>query len=96
MGNDLVNICNNLSMEKIANGDLDVKIDAHHSKEFVTVSNSINATVATLKDYIAKESERIDQELALAKDIQLSSLPSNNSFLTYLEFSIYAKMKTAK
>lgn len=86
----------NDALKKIANGDLDVKIDAHHSKEFVTVSNSINATVATLKDYIAKESERIDQELALAKDIQLSSLPSNNSFLTYLEFSIYAKMKTAK
>lgn len=86
----------NAGLEKITKGDLNVKVDAHHSEEFVTVSNSINSTVDTLKDFIAKEAERIDAELALAKTIQLSSLPSNYSFLNYHEIGIYAKMKPAK
>ena len=86
----------NEGLAKIANGDLEVKVDAHHSEEFVTVSNSINTTVDTLKDFIAKEQQRIDQELALAKAIQLSSLPTEVGYLNYHEFGVFANMQTAK
>lgn len=86
----------NKGLEKITAGDLSVKIDAKRSEEFIRLSDSINATVDTLKDFIEKEKERINSELALAKAIQFSSLPSKQGYLNYHEFSIYATMQTAK
>lgn len=65
--------------------------------EFEGLSNDINSTVDTLKKYIADAKARIDAELAFAKAIQQSSLPS--VFPPYpdrTEFDIHAEMFTAK
>ena len=86
----------NKGLNKITQGELDTKLEKYHSLEFKELSNSINSTVDTLKDFIAKEAERIDKELALAKTIQLSSLPTQVAYLSHHEFDVYATMKTAK
>ena len=65
--------------------------------EFEDLSNDINSTVDTLKRYIADAAARIDAELAFAKAIQHSALPS--VFPPYpgrREFDIHATMHTAK
>ena len=87
----------NQSLEQITEGDLDVVVNVRNNAEFVILSDSINATVVTLKHYIDEASEKMEQELKLAKDIQYSSLP--NVFPAYpnrKEFDIYALMDTAK
>ena len=85
------------SLTKISDGDLDTIVDVHSHQEFSSLSNDINATVDTLKKYIADAEARIDAELAFAKAIQLSALPS--VFPPYpnrKEFDIWASMHTAK
>ena len=87
----------NQSLKQITEGDLDVVVNVRNNAEFVVLSDSINATVVTLKHYIDEASEKMEQELKLAKDIQYSSLP--NVFPAYpnrKEFDIYALMDTAK
>ncbi|MCF0228688.1 MAG: SpoIIE family protein phosphatase [Parasporobacterium sp.] len=87
----------NLSLHDISHGNLDTNIDIRDNQEFSELSDDINETVATLKHFIAEASSRIDQELQLAKDIQLSVLP--NKFPAYpkrKEFDIYAYMTPAK
>ena len=87
----------NGSLSRITGGDLDVVVDVRNNLEFDALSNDINATVATLKKYIADAQARIDAELALAKAIQHSALPS--VFPPYpnrKEFEIYATMHTAR
>ncbi|MDY5956103.1 MAG: SpoIIE family protein phosphatase, partial [Frisingicoccus sp.] len=87
----------NQSLKQITEGDLDVIVNVRNNAEFVVLSDSINATVVTLKHYIDEASEKMEQELKLAKDIQYSSLP--NVFPAYpnrKEFDIYALMDTAK
>ncbi len=86
----------NNGLKKITEGELDTKLEKYKSIEFMNLSNSINSTVDTLKDFIAKEAERLDKELALAKTIQLSSLPTQVAYLSHHEFDVYAAMKTAK
>ena len=91
-----VNRINN-SLSKITNGNLDVTMDVRNNLEFDSLSNDINATVDTLKRYIKDAEERIDAELAFAKAIQHSALPS--VFPPYpnrKEFEIFATMHTAK
>ena len=87
----------NESLGKIIDGNLDTKVDVRSSDEFVSLSDDINSTVATLKHYIEEAAGRIDKELAFAKQIQHSALP--NVFPAYPnrhEFDIYASMDTAK
>ena len=87
----------NHSLSEITNGNLDVTMDVRNNLEFDSLSNDINATVDTLKRYIKDAEERIDAELAFAKAIQHSALPS--VFPPYpnrKEFEIYATMHTAK
>lgn len=87
----------NQSLKQITEGDLDVVVNVRNNAEFVILSDSINATVVTLKHYIDEASEKMEQELKLAKDIQYSSLP--NVFPAYpnrKEFDIYSLMDTAK
>ena len=91
-----VNRINN-SLSEITNGNLDVTMDVRNNLEFDSLSNDINATVDTLKRYIKDAEERIDAELAFAKAIQHSALPS--VFPPYpnrKEFEIFATMHTAK
>ena len=87
----------NKSLNKITEGDLDEKVDVKNSEEFVMLSDGINTTVDALKHAIEAEAKRLDEELELAKSIQISALP--NIFPPYPdhdEFEIYATMDTAK
>jgi len=87
----------NESLARITGGDLSVVVDVHSNAEFVSLSNDINSTVATLKRYIAEAAARIDKELEFARAIQLSSLPSVfPPFPARNEFSLFAQMDTAK
>ncbi len=87
----------NSSLGQITNGNLNVKVNVRTSAEFSSLSDDINSTVSTLKEYIAETAARIDQELEYAKEIQHSALPS--TFPPYPDqdhFDIYAQMFTAK
>lgn len=87
----------NESLSAITDGKLDTVVDVRSHVEFEDLSNDINSTVDTLKRYIADAAARIDAELAFAKAIQHSALPS--VFPPYpnrREFEIWASMFTAK
>ena len=92
-------IINNLNkvndtLGRITKGDLNVTVDVRSSQEFSSLSDDINSTVSTLKQYIAEAAARIDKELEYAKQIQLSALPTN--FPDNDNFGIYAQMIAAK
>ena len=87
----------NNSLAQITNGNLNVTVNVRTNAEFSSLSDDINSTVSTLKEYIAEAAARIDQELEYAKEIQYSALPS--TFPPYPDqdnFDIYAQMFTAK
>jgi serine phosphatase RsbU (regulator of sigma subunit) len=87
----------NDSLSEIADGKLETVVDVRSHMEFDVLSNDINATVDTLKRYIADAAARIDAELAFAKAIQHSALPS--IFPPYpnrKDIDIFASMDTAK
>ena len=92
-------IINNLerindTLGRITQGDLNVTVDVRSSREFSSLSDDINSTVSTLKQYIAEAAARIDKELEYAKQIQLSALPTN--FPEDEDYNIYAQMIAAK
>ncbi|MDO4531290.1 MAG: SpoIIE family protein phosphatase [Bacillota bacterium] len=87
----------NESLFEITQGNLQTEVNVRSHQEFEELSDDINATVGTLKKYIADAEARIDAELTLAKAIQHSALPS--VFPPYphrTEFDIWAMMDTAK
>lgn len=87
----------NQTLSQITSGNLNLTVDVRTNEEFASLSDDINSTVSTLKDYIAQAAARIDQELEYAKEIQLSAMPS--VFPPYPErrdFMIYALMRAAK
>jgi len=87
----------NESLNKITAGDLNEEAKEKSSFEMMQLSNNINATVDTLKDYISREAKKIESELQFAKHIQITSLPQTfPPFPNISEFDIYATMKTAK
>ncbi len=92
-------IINNLrkvndTLGRITGGDLNVTVDVRTNEEFASLSDDINSTVATLKQYIADAAARIDKELEYAKQIQHSALPTN--FQLSEEYDVYAEMIAAK
>ena len=84
---DLENVNNGL--KKISEGNLNVELNSHYSKEFGELNNSINETVRTLKAINEKEMEN-------AKAIQMGALPAKEAYFDTHHFDIYAEMKTAK
>ncbi len=87
----------NGSLVKITQGDLEERVRVHDSKEFSSLSDGINTTVSALKESIAEAEQRNAQELATAKAIQESALPTDfPAFPDIDRFDIYASMKTAK
>ena len=84
----------NETLGQITRGDLNVTVDVRSNEEFASLSDDINSTVFTLKQYIAEAAARIDKELEYAKQIQLSALPTN--FPTGEEYTVYAQMMAAK
>lgn len=87
----------NESLSAITGGKLDTVVNVRSHMEFESLSNDINATVETLKRYISDAEARIDAELAFAKEIQHSALPSVfPPYPNHKEFDIWATMHTAK
>lgn len=87
----------NKDLALISDGNLDVIVDVDKNIEFIELSTGINVTVDALKKYIKEAETRIDKELALAKSIQTSALPSIFPAFPNIEsFDIYAFMHPAK
>lgn len=87
----------NHSLSQITKGNLEEKVEVLTNEEFKILSHGINETVGALKSAIKEAASRIDGELAFAKAIQLSSLPSHfPAFPEREEFDIYASMRPAK
>ena len=86
----------NNSLAKITKGDLNEVVNVRDSKEFAILSDDINETVNSLKAYIEKEKQRIEEEMELANSIQMSSLPKNFVFPNHDEFDAFAIMDAAK
>ena len=87
----------NRSLAKITSGNLDTVVDVRTNEEFASLSDDINSTVLTLKQYIAEAAARIDRELEFAKSIQHSAIPTVfPPYPGHGEFDIFATMDTAK
>lgn len=85
------------ALAKITAGKLDTRVSVDSHREFVVLSRDINETVDALRGYIDEAERRYDRDLALARQIQLSSLP--NVFPPYPErrdFDLYACMDPAR
>ena len=85
----------NGSLAQITGGNLNVQINVRENEEFASLSDDINATVDTLKRYIAEAESRIDQELEFARQIQHSALPQA-TYTDKSDFDIFASMDAAK
>ena len=84
-------------LAKITEGDLDTELSVRETREFDQISDSVNATVASLKELIVREAERNREELRYASDIQRAALPSlTETFTANPNFRLYADMNTAK
>ena len=86
----------NKSLEKITSGNLNEVVEVSNSAEFISLSRDINATVSTLKRYIAEAEARINEELEFARIIQSSSLPRSFDFPSRDDFIVHACMDPAK
>ena len=85
----------NESLYKITNGDLNEVVNVRSCVEFATLSDDINETVDVLKGYIGAAEKRYEEELILAREIQISSLPQNFSFPRN-DIEIFATMDPAR
>ena len=85
------------SLAKITGGDLEEKADFRDSIEFDELSDGINYMVDRLKELIKEAEKRINDELAMAAEIQTSFLPREfPPFPDRDEFELYACMIPAK
>ena len=85
----------NVSLDKIASGNLNEVVDVRNTMEFANLSADINQTVTVLKGYIAAEKRRMEKELELAHQLQEAAMPKNFSFPN-LDIEIYATMDPAR
>ena len=82
----------NESLERITKGNLNERVDVKVSREFVDLSNGVNATVDSLKQVVDEVRQSVERELLLAKKIQEASLPNiENLYSDRDEFDVYAK-----
>ena len=87
----------NETLGAIAEGNLDEEVDVHGVVEFDRLSNGINTMVGSLKESIEEAQTRLDNELATARAIQESALPSTfPPFPDISSFDIFAMMTPAK
>ncbi len=81
----------------ITQGDLDARANVSGTREFKSLTSGINYTVDVLKGWIAEAETRMDSELAAAREIQESALPTNfPAFPNIHRFGLYASMHPAK
>lgn len=64
------------TLSKITAGNLEEKADFRNSIEFDGLSDGINHTVSRLKQMIGEAERKMEEELAFAKEIQTSSVPT--------------------
>lgn len=84
----------NRSLDKITAGNLNEKVKVSASKEFVELSEGVNTTVDSLKEAAAEVKRRSDEELTLAGNIQLASLPRlENIYTRHQIFDVYAEAR---
>lgn len=84
-------------LERITAGELDQRVPDSNSAEFSSLSEGINTTVGALENSIAEANVRIDSELAAARTIQESALPSARPPFPHIDaFDIYAMMNPAR
>ncbi len=87
----------NESLAKIANGDLDEYVAETNTVELTMLSAGINITVGALRDLIDEAERRNERDLATARTIQESALPSTfPPFPEVDRFDIFATMHAAK
>ena len=87
----------NEALALITAGDLTQRIDERQTTEFDSLSDGINATVDALEGWIGEAERRMERDLATAKAIQGSALPSTfPPFPEIDKFDIYASMNAAK
>ena len=87
----------NVRLAQITDGDLDAVVDVRESVEFASLSDDINATVDTLKRYIAEAETRYDQDLEYGRTIQRAALPSVfPAYPNHEDFELFASMNPAK
>ena len=87
----------NGGLMQIIKGELDTRINEYSTEEFALLSDDINSTVSSLKDYMNREQEKIREELEFAKSIQQSALPKLSTIDRYREqFELYALMNPAR
>ncbi len=84
----------NSTLIDISEGNLNAKVDATGSREFVTLSQNINLAVGSLKNYSDEISRRLEQETELAINIQKNSVMTN--FPNEPNFEVYGSMRTAQ
>ena len=84
----------NEDLAKISSGNLDTVVKVRTSSEFASLSDDINETVDTLKDYIDMAAAKVEEELAVAKNIQRSALPT--MYPEDNRYELYANMLAAK
>lgn len=84
-------------LDSIAAGNLDTQVDVRTHQEFSKLSDDLNSTVDVLKGYIDEAERRMDADLALARRIQSSALPSVfPPFPERHDFDLYASMDPAR
>ncbi len=87
----------NASLAAITGGDLNERVEIRDTREFDSLSTSINTTVDRLKAYIAEVEARMERDLSVAKEVQTSALPNVfPPFPEQKEFELYASMHAAK
>lgn len=82
---------------KISAGKLDEKIDVRNCIEFSSLSDDINSTVDRLKEFIKEQAAKLEEELKLATNIQLSELPNNfEAISNKTGLNLFGSMNPAK
>ena len=90
-------------VKRIAQGNLDEKVDVHRTDELALLADSVNDMAGDLKKHIqtlskvTAEKERIATELSVATDIQEGMLPQNFGEISQNKgFDLFATMAAAK
>ncbi len=87
----------NESLDKLAKGEFDEKVEDSAVSQFSELSHKINSTVDTLKDEIEKEATKYNADFEMAHEIQLSALPNVfPAFPDNPEIDVFARYRSAK
>ena len=87
----------NRSLRKITGGNLNERVEVSYTPEFASLSSGINAMVDSLQSYGEQSRLAMERELELARNIQLTALPSKfPAFPNRNEFELYATCTQAK